>query len=538
MAFSAAAVAAGLAQETERVDDGCTALARREQFLRASGEQTWPDGTVAGGYRFVHALYQQVLYNRVSAARRIRLHQRIGTRLEAGHGTEAGAMAAELAMHFERGRNYPRAVQYLQLAGQQAVQRAAYVEAIRHVTTALELLKTLPDTVERAQLELGLLTALAPALQITRGEAASELEPVLTRAEALAQQVGEPSQRFAVLRSLWMFRHVRTEYRAAQAAAEQLLDLAQHQHDPALLLGVHHALGQTLYQLGAFAQARTHFEQGIALDDPQRHATTHTTPGEMRNYGVRCRGLVTRVLWDLGYPNQAVQRAQEALTMAHALAHPFSLSVTLHESVLLHGCLREWRTVQSHAETVLALAIEHGFTRYVAMATYQRGRALAAQGLGAEGIAQMRQALAAVRATRTALGMPNFLAWLAEAYGRVGQVDEGLPLLGEALAMVGTTGERRNEAELHRLHGELLLRQAVPEVQVAEACFQQALTIAHRQQAKSWELRAAMSLSRLWQCQGKRTAAYELLAPIYSWFIEGFDTVDLQEAKMLLEELA
>src|SRR5262249_41781443 len=162
--FSAAAVAAGLAQETVRGDDWCIALARREQFLRASGEQTWPDGTGAGGYRFIHALYQQVLYHRTSAAQRVRLHHPIGGRREAGYGVQAGDIAAELAMHFARGRDNPRAVQYRQLAGQQAVQRSAYAEAVSHLTTALELLKTLPDTVERAERELSLQIMLGRAV--------------------------------------------------------------------------------------------------------------------------------------------------------------------------------------------------------------------------------------------------------------------------------------------------------------------------------------------------------------------------------------
>ena len=167
-----------------------------------------------------------------------------------------------------------------------------------------------------------------------------------------------------------------------------------------------------------------------------------------------------------------------------------------------------------------------------------RGTALAAQGQGVEGIAQMRQGLAALRATGTAVGMPRYLAWLAEAYGQVGQVDEGLHLLAEALTIVDTTGERFYEAELHRLHGELLLRQAVPEAPAAEACFQRALDVARHQQAKSWELRAAMNLARLWQQQGKRDEARALLAEVYDWFTEGFDTADLQDAKALLEELA
>ena len=372
---------------------------------------------------------------------------------------------------------------------------------------------------------------------VTKGNAAPELEPVLTRATALAQQVGEPSQHSAVLFALWTFRHVRAEYQAAQAVAEQLLDLAQRQDEPALLLGAHHALGGTLSNRGALALARTHYEQGIALSDAQRHATSY--PGSARNPGVSFRALVVQGLWLLGYPDQAVQRSQEALTMAHARAHPFTLAEALRFSVQLHTYRREWQTAQASAEALLALATEHGFARYVGMGAIFRGMTLAAQGLGVEGIAQMQQGLATLRATGTVHGSLFYLAWLAEAYGQIGQVDKGLHLLAEALTMVDTNGGSHQEAELHRLHGELLLQQAIPDTpQAAEACFHQALDVARHQQAKSWELRAAMSLARLWQQQGKRAAAYELLAPIYGWFTEGFDTADLQEAKALLEGLA
>jgi predicted ATPase len=372
-------------------------------------------------------------------------------------------------------------------------------------------------------------------LAVTKGQGAPELEPVLTRAAALCQEVGEPPQHFAVLNALWSFRNIRAEYQAAQAVAEQLLVLAQRQHDPALLLGAHSALGQTLYQLGAFAVARPHLEQVIALSDPQRHATPHTIPGSVLDNRVNCCARLSLVLWELGYPDQAVQRSQEALTMAHALAHPFSLVSVLLLSAHLYNRRREWQTDQAYAEAMLALATEHGFARFVALGALCQGRALAAQGQGAEGIAQMRQGLAALRATGTALGLPSFLAQLAEAYGRVGQVDEGLHLLVETLPMVDTMV---GSPELHRLHGELLLRQAVPDAPAAEVCFQQALDVARRRQAKSWELRAAISLSRLWQHQGKRDQARELLAPIYGWFTEGFDTPDLQEARALLDVLS
>ena len=223
--------------------------------------------------------------------------------------------------------------------------------------------------------------------------------------------------------------------------------------------------------------------------------------------------------------------------MAHALAHPFTLAEALRFSAQLHAYCREWQTAQTYAEALLALATEHRFARYTAMGAVFRGWALATQGLGVEGIAQMHQGLAALRATGAVVGSSVYLAWLAEAYGQIGQVDKGLHLLAEALTMVDTNGGGNHEAELHRLHGELLRRQAVPEAQTAEVCFQRALDVARRQQAKSLELPAAMSLARLWQQQDKRAAARALLAPIYGWFTEGFDTADLQDAKVLLDEL-
>jgi predicted ATPase len=489
-------------------------------------------------YLFKHALLQEAAYQSLLRSTRRQYHQRIAQVLAAQFPETTARQPELLARHYTEAGLPVQALPYWHQAGQHAMARSAYAEACHHLMAGLEVLATAPETPVRHQHELDLLTALTIALNATKGPAAPEQEPALTRAATLSQLVGAPPQRFAVLQRLFWFRWTRAEFQAAQAVTEQILDLAQHQPTPALLLGAHHMTGWLLSQTGAFALARTHLEQGTTLSDPQGHSPPHLTPGGSRNDGVSCRAMLALVLWVLGYPDQAVQRSQEALTLAHALAHPYGLANTLLLSCVLHTNRREWPTVQTHAEAILALATEHGFTRYAAGGVWWRGSALAAQGEGVEGIVQMRQGLTAYRATGSAVGMPNHLARLAEASGQVGQVDEGLSLLAEALAMVDTTGERTFEAELHRLHGELLLRQAVPEAQAAEDRFQQALEVARHQQAKSWELRAALSLSRLWQHQGKRVAARELLAPIYGWFTEGFNTADLQEAKTLLEDLA
>jgi predicted ATPase len=240
-------------------------------------------------------------------------------------------------------------------------------------------------------------------------------------------------------------------------------------------------------------------------------------------------------LWLLGYPDQALGRSQETLALTRELAHPHSLAMALCFATMFHQFRREALAAQVLAEATVALATEQGLTQFLAAGTFLRGWAFMAQGQGEDGLAQLCQGLAAYRATGTVLDLPWFLGMLAEAYGSVGQAEAGLATLTEALAAVDKTDFY--EAELYRLQGEVLVRQTVPNTPQAEACFQQALAVARRQQAKAWELRAATSLARLWQQQGRPQEAHALLAPIYAWFTEGFDTADLQEAQALLEQL-
>jgi predicted ATPase len=237
----------------------------------------------------------------------------------------------------------------------------------------------------------------------------------------------------------------------------------------------------------------------------------------------------------LGYPDQALQRSQEALTLARELAHPFSVATALIFAAEIHRYRREAHMTYERAEAALVLSCEQGFAFRLAQATILRGWALVEQGQGEAGIAQIRQGLAAYRATGVATA--GYLAVLAEASGKVGQIEEGLRVVAEALALENRSGEGQGSTGLYRLKGELLLTLSSEHHTEAETSFQQALDVARRQQAKSLELRAAMSFARLWQRQGKRHEARELLAPIYGWFIEGFDTADLQEARALLEEL-
>jgi predicted ATPase len=463
-------------------------------------------------------------------------HQRIAQVLEARFAETAEIQPELLAHHYTEAGLVAQAIPYWQRAGQHAIQRSANLEAISHLTKGLELLNTLPDSPKRTQHELDLLITLGPSLMAIRGYAAPEVEQVYARARELCRQVGEPPQLFPVLWGLWYFYFVRAELQTARELGEQLLSLAQRIQDPALLLVAHRALMGPLLHLEELGSAQAHLEQGVALYDPQQHRSLGFLYG--RDPGVDCRSYAAWALWYLGYPDQALAMITEALTLAQELAHPLSLVFALNCAAALHHFRREDQPAQARAEATIILSTEQGFPFWLAWGTILRGWVLAEQGQGEEGLAQMRQGLAAFRATGAEVDQPYFLGLLAEVYGKVGQAAEGLMVLAEALAAVQNTGERFYEAELYRLKGKLLLARSSENQAEAEACIRQSLDIARRQQAKSLELRTAMSLSRLWQGQGKRTEARQLLAEIYGWFTEGFDTADLKEAKALLEELA
>jgi TOMM system kinase/cyclase fusion protein len=487
-------------------------------------------------YLFKHALIQDTAYQSLLKSTRQQYHQRIAQVLEARFAELVETQPELLAHHYTEAGLIEQAVGYWHKAGQKASERSAHVEAINHLTRGLEVLTMLPDTPERAHQELDVQTTLGLALMATKGWAAPEAGKAYARAYALCRQLGEIPQLFAVLKGLRVFYHLRGEFQTARELGEQCLSLAQRQHDPALLLEAHRALAPTLYCLGELASARAHLEEGMALYDPQQHRAHAFLYGE--DPGVGCRSYAAWVLWELGHPDQALQQSHEALTRARELAHPHSLAYALFYGAVLHQFRREGQAAHERAETLMVLSAEQGFALWGARGTILRGWTLALQGQGVEGIAQMRTGLAGYTTTGATLLQPYWLALLAEAYGIAGRTEEGLRALAGALAAVHRTGERFYEAELYRLKGELLLTRSADDQAAATTCFQHALAVARRQQAKSLELRAAMSLSRLWQQQGKRDAAHELLAPIYGWFTEGFDTADLKEAKALLEELS
>jgi predicted ATPase len=486
-------------------------------------------------YMFKHALIQDAAYASLLKSTRQHYHQQIAQVLEAQFAETAEIQPELVAHHYTEAGLMEQAVDYWHQAGQRAVERSAHVEVIAHLRRGLGLLQTLPETPQRLQREINMRVALGVSLIVTKGYAASEIGETYTYARQCCAHLDDPHQLFPVLWGLWMYALVRAEYQTAHVLGEQLLALAQQVQDAALLPGAHRAVGATLFFQGAVATAYTHLAQGIALYDPQQHRPQAFLSGE--DAGVVCRIHAALALWHLGSPDQGRARHEEALTLAQHIVHPHSLVYALSVAAMFHQLRREGRCVQACTEAAIRLATDQGFPHWMAFGSMLHGWALAHQGRAQEGVEQITQSLRTYRATGAEHLRPYWLALLAEAQGILGAREAGLAVFTEALALVDTTGARWYEPELYRLKGDLLLQQHLDNQAEAEACFHHAISIAQRQQAKSLELRAATSLARLWHQHGKRQEAYDLLAPVYTWFTEGFDTADLKDAKALLAEL-
>jgi predicted ATPase len=504
-------------------------------------------------YTFKHALIQDVAYRSLLKSARQKYHKQIARVLEERFPETKETQPELLAHHYTEAGLIAPALSCWQRAGQRANERSAYVEAIAHLTRGLELLKTQPDTPERTQQELTLQLALNVALVAVKGYTAPEVEKVGTRARELCQQLGDTPQLFSVLWRLVAFYRSRGELQTAHELSEQMMRLAQSVQDPYFLSLAHTLLGWTSYLLGDLTSARPHVEQAIALYDPQTHPRPTVASYDPRyDQRMDCLSVAAFTLLALGYPDQALKRSYEAVALTEGLFQPLSLADALGLAASFHVLRREGSLARERAEALITLSTEQGFPLWLAWGTMMRGWALAEQGQREEGIVQIRQGLAALRVMGAEVMWSCFLALLSEAYGKAGQVEEGLSTLSEALTLVNKTGERFYEAELYRLKGELVLQSAVhsPQSEIpnpqpptpstqseAEVCFHKAIEIARKQQAKSLELRATVSLARLWQQQGKHHEARNTLSEIYGWFTEGFDTKDLQEARVLLEEL-
>lgn len=548
--FSAPAVAAGSELAGVEVESCCSSLASREQFLRTSGTEEWPDGTIAARYSFLHALYREVLYERVPPGRRAALHTRVGLRVEAGYGERSREIAAELAMHFERGRDTERAVRYLHEAGQNAIQRNAPMEAIAHLERAIGLLQALPVVPRRDQQELALQIALGSQLGAINGWASLEVERAYARAHTLARDVGDAPQLFPVLWGLWLYYWGRAELGRAHALGKHLLRLAEQDGDRALFLQAHHTLWVTLFSRGDLREAFDHSSRGVAQYEAGVHSVLAPLYGN-HDAGVCALYFGAWALGLLGLPDRALEMSRAAIALAQQLAHPFSQALSHFFAATVHQCRGEPGAVRERAEAAIVLARADGFGLTLAWATTLLGWAISREGRPEDGIAMIRQGTAAARETGSEHFRPYFLALLADAYLMVGEPADGLAAVAEALATAGKTGERFYEAELYRLKGELLRSREHGEPPAAritadalggpgssEECLVKAIEVARRQGARSLELRAVVSVSRVWREHGREADARRALLDASSGFTEGLDTVDFREAQGLLNAMA
>lgn len=487
-------------------------------------------------YRFRHILFQKYLYSSLDEVERAHLHEQVGNALEGLHAIpeQAAVIAPQLALHFQKAHITEKAVNYLHLAGERALNLSAYQEAVAHLTSGLNLLLTLPDSPARAQQELSLQVSLGLCYKV----ATSDPQGIehLQRARELCQQMGKITQLCQVVGELSIHYFVMAEYQAARELAEEALSLAEQSGDELLLAVSHWHLGFVLFSLGDFTKARAHFQQVTCSYVPQRH---HLPLLALRgvDVGVSSMAYDSACLWCLGYPDQSSKRSQDAMVLARELGHAFSLADVL----CYGGCVpdqmrRDVTALREHSEALIRSVEKIGVLSFKGTGTCYLGAALTWQGRTEEGIAHIRQGLEIRKMKDVRCTSLGILGALAEAEEKAGNSEEGMTTLTEAIAMAEETGEHYYEAEIFRMQGDFLLRRG--DESSAEASLRKAIDVASRQSAKSWELRAAIDLARLWQKQGKRDDAHGMLSEIYGWFSEGFDTPDLREARALIEELA
>jgi predicted ATPase len=492
-------------------------------------------------YRFRHILFQKYLYSGLDPVARMQLHEDVGNALESLFGERAEEIAVQLAHHFQEAGIAQKAADYLYQAGRQAMVLSANEEAIAHFNNAVASLETLPETPERLEQELALQLDLAAPLEAARGFTAPETARAYHRAYELCQQIGETPRMVPAALSLGVYHYARGECHKALELTEQSWNLALQMEDPLMVATSRWLLGVYSLTMGDLEPALEHLEHVIAFYDPEQHASLAYTMAQ--DPGVSVLAWASWTLWLLGYPDQALERSRKAMALARQLDHPYTLDFALSVAgAFFHQMRRETDAARELNEATLQLSTEEGFPLSMAAGTLLRGWALALAGQADEGITAIRQGLDTMQAMGTKTRRSHSLALLAEAHASAGQVVQGLSALDEALSQVEESGERYFESEIHRLRGELLLIQGDEtatdtSLGRAEGCFQRAIEVARRQQARSWELRATMSLARLWGAQGKGEAARKVLTEVYGWFTEGFDTPDLMEAKALLEEL-
>jgi len=512
-------------------------LNRKHRLIRAQSVQRVKNRLVSR-YQFRHILSQKYLYANMDKVVRVHLHEQIGSALEElydGESDVATVVAVQLALHFQEARIVDKAIKYLYLAGNNAINMSAYQEGVIHLTRGIELLENFPPSESRDEKELEFRIALAIGWQGSAGGQLPKVRNAYLRARELCQKLNKQAELAQVIGGLTIFYYVHAEHHKAMELAFEALDLAQSIDDKYLVLLCRWYLGFINFCLGEFPKSLEYLKQVAEFYDHRQH---HQILVQMRGSdpGLGAMAYEACCLWCLGYPDQAQEKKQEVLALSHEFSHPFT-----HADVLCFaGCLLSSMRQDANnldLETKELIQLSRGASLAGWMATGERylGETLVLQGKITEGIVQLNKGFETLREEGIGLYLSGTFATLAEGQLRADLIEDARATIDEAFKFVEETDERYWESELFRLKGELLIMDG--EISGAEACMNRAIEIAQKQSAKSLELRAAMSLSRLWQQRGKKTQAKKMLVEVYNWFTEGFDTPDFIEAKELLDKL-
>ena len=493
-------------------------------------------------YLFKHALVQDAAYGTLLREPRRALHARIADTLERQFAEIAENQPELLARHCTEAGLIEKAASLWGKAAQRSLERSALVEAIAQLTRAIGQIASLPRTGALRQQEIKLQVALITPMMHVKGYTASETKAAAERARLLMEQakaLGEPPEDplllFSVLYAHWVANLVAFNGQVARGLATQFLALAKKHGSTTALMIAHRLMGTSLAQTGDLVESRTHYDQAVALYDPAEHRPLATRFGQ--DHGVAALSFRSHALWVLGYPAAALADAEQALKNAHEIGQAATLIFALMQATGVHRWCGYHAIANAHADKLYAMADEKGAAFWKSSAVLVRGEVLALTGNVSDAIVMLTSGLSAFRSNNVTFTVPHTLVRLAIAYAELGQFVDARSSINEAVQMIETTGQKIIEAEVLRVAGEIALKEPQPDATKAQSYFERALAIARQQQAKSWELRAAMSLARLWRDQGKVQQAREPFAPVYGWFTEGFDTLDLKEAKALLEEL-
>jgi len=541
MECSSVAIASGLDKPTEWVEKHCEELARRHQFLSPAWLVQLPDGTITPRQRFIHVLYREVPYRLIAPKTRSQIHQRIAERGEQVFRDRKSEIAAELAMHYEQSRDWPRALEHLLQAAENAAAHSAHHEAIDLANRGLKALEFHPKGADCSKQEMKLRVILIASMMAIKGFASAEVEEVNARGRELFWRYGPSQELFYMLWSLNFYKQFSGEMHSSLEVSNQLMQLAEELKDEGLIMEAHRSIGAVLVLLGRCSEALGHIEKGLALCAAHSNRRDRIFVGFESK--VMFESFSALALLDLGYPEQSAEQATAALVHAREVDHPQTLVVAAHVAAQIHQLRGEASLAYECAKEAMELADEYGLTVWVTYGLIELGWAVAELGNPQDGIEKIERGLSDYEATGATLRSPYFLGLLADQLGKTGRIDEGLQAIAKGLGVAERTGEGYARAEWHRIKGELLMKRAELNYSTedltqstilfqARACFADALAIAERQGAKSWELRAALSMHRLDQMLGNPDR--KRLAEIYSSFTEGYETADLRQARALL----